>query len=211
MAISTRTLYIVGGLVVGALVLDRLVHPTISNPYQSPALGGAQAGGPTVTVANGYLSWSVVPGAAYYEVQPSMASGSPVGSPIQVSVTDIQVASLPAGTQYVIVRGCSTMACGPWSAVQSVSTTLPTPGAVTNINATATTNSVTITWTVPAGAAYTELMHTDASGNAAPASDAVTVNGATGNDWQIDAPGNSVTVTGLAAGSPFHFIMRACN
>lgn len=209
MAVSTRTLLIVGGVVVGALVLEGLSkRPTATG-------GAATAGGPTgFSASGGYLYWQPVTGATYYEVQPTTSAGSPQGAPVQTSVADIQLASLPSGTQYVIVRGCNSMACGPWSAVQAVTLAAQAPGAVDNISAAENSDgSVTITWTVPQGAAYTELQHTDGSGNLATSSP-ITVNGTQGQDFQIDAPGNSVTVTGLYttySGAVFHFRLRACN
>ena len=214
MAVSTKTWLIGGAVLVGALVVDRLIHPSIVNPYQSPVLGGVQVAPTGFVLGSGILSWNAAMSATDYEVQPTNAAGNPQGAAVQVTGPAIPISDLPAATQFVIVRGCNAVACGPWSTVQDVTLQAPAPGSVTNISAVENADgSVTVSWTVPQGAAYTELQHTDGNGNLA-SSGPITISGTTGQDFEIQAPANTATVTGLYvaySGAVFHFRLRACN
>ena len=87
------------------------------------------------------------------------------------------------------------------------------PGQVQGIAYTTTPSSITISWNANSASqrvVYYELMHTDAFGNLAPASDAVAASGGTvANDF--DVQGTQITLVNLTPNAPLHFEVRAWN
>ena len=211
------------GAAVAAIVFEAVRRSSATSTSGPGAVQG-------ISYTNGVLSWSPLSGATYYEITSMSAVGTPVDLDIEVggaTGTDFQITGQTTtgklmttvspvldGASYFAIRGCTAVACGPWSGVQAFSTAapaLPTPGAVSGITVSnITSTSATVSWTANPSSdqvSYYEFMHVDSTG--AEATSDITVNGAAGTDFKVT--GTSVQITNLAPSSPLHFMVRACN
>lgn len=130
------------------------------------------------------LGWSAVSGATSYDLIFN-------GSTYRVSGTSRTFSYLTANTGYSYqVRSNNASGSSSYSAVRTVSTLPYPPAAPTNIKATATVNSVTITWSAVSGATSYDVQW----GN---------------NTYNVT--GTSKTITGLSSDTSYTYKVRSNN
>ncbi len=143
------------------------------------------------------VSWSAVSGATFYELQRATSSAGPwTGLGQRTSPTTDT--GLSSGTTYWYqVRACNAADCSGWSAAGSGATSLAppaTPSAPTV--GSATSSSLTVSWSAVSGATFYELQR--ATNSAGP--------------WTgLGQRTSPTTDTGLSSSTTYWYQVRACN
>lgn len=101
----------------------------------------------TATTTSVTITWSTVSGATGYDVE---LNGSVSSNGTSTSKT---FSGLTSGTQYTYrVRATFSTGAGSWSNYYQISTQPDSPGVPANLSASATSNSITVTWSPVVGA-----------------------------------------------------------
>ncbi|MBD5546187.1 MAG: hypothetical protein HDQ97_02075 [Lachnospiraceae bacterium] len=130
------------------------------------------------------LTWSSVTGATGYDIK----FGDKVYSTSRTSIT---ISGLPADTYYNYqVRAKNSVGTGPYSAVLRVSTYPIPPAVPTNVRASVTANSITVSWDSVSGASYYHVH--------------------LGNKY-YDTSDTEKTITGLEPGTNYNYSVAASN
>ncbi|MDE0068239.1 MAG: fibronectin type III domain-containing protein [Caldilineaceae bacterium] len=166
-----------------------------------PAGLGVTSTGPTEIT----LSWTAVDGATSYQLQ-RRTNGGTFGSPMDagsgITYTDMDLA--PSTTYDYEVRAVNAAGSSGWSGVVTSSTTAPTAPDMPTLNASASADKITLSWTAPAsnGAAITGY-DLDVSDDGTDDS---------WSDLSTPAAGDtSAEHTGLAPGTMKYYRLRAMN
>ena len=141
------------------------------------------------------VSWNAVTGASRYELQERVGTGA-WAEVYDGAALSKAFSGKATGTYGYQVRACNPSACGGWSAVASVSVTLPPAAAPTlSAPATALNGDYTVSWTTAAGATSYTLEES-----------------ANGGAWTAAYTGTALSkaYTGKAAGS-YGYRVKACN
>lgn len=159
---------------------DKKTVTTIPNPPNMPSGVGASATADSVTV-----SWDAVAGAASYDILWN-------DTLYNVTGTSKTITGLLPDTSYLYkVRANNAGGSSTYSYLLSVRTLFNPPTVPTNINATATTNSVTVSFSAVSGAKSYDIIF----------------NGTTYNMYSS----TSKTFIGLSAGTSYTYQVRANN
>ena len=127
------------------------------------------------------ISWNPVSGATSYDLIFN-------GTTYRVTGTSKTVSGLSAGTNYTYqIRSNNADGSGSYSAVKTITTI---PNAPTGVSATATVDSVTVSWTAASGATGYEVYM---------------------NNKAYTTSGTSIKITGLASNTSYSYKVRAQN
>jgi fibronectin type 3 domain-containing protein len=168
-----------------------------SSPQTSLALAPAAPTGLNAVAGNGQvaLTWNGAAGATSYTVKYGTSSGVYTQT-LDATVTNATVTGLTNGTLYYFVVTASNAGGTSGNSSQlATGPALPAPGAPTGLNATAGNGQVALTWNGVSGATGYTVSYGTSSGG--PYTQTVSVNGA------------SATVTGLANGTAYYFVVSA--
>jgi fibronectin type 3 domain-containing protein len=186
--------------------INAVGHSVSSNEASAPLLVPAAPANVTATPGNSQatLNWTAVPGATGYNIYDSITPGHEA-APIALTVsggsaTGGTVTGLSNGrTYYFVVQAINGVGHSPSSS--EVSASLLVPAAPANVSAVGGNGQATLSWTASANATGYNIYKSTTPGHEAPPI-ALTVSGgsATGG-----------TVTGLAHGQTFYFVVQAVN
>ena len=144
--------------------------------------------GVTATSTSLTLSWTAVTGAASYDVKRSPGSETPTTA----TGTSYTFPNLTAGTTYTLfVRARNGSGTSTWSEVAK--TTIPAAPGDSDLTATATNNSITLSWTAVTGAASYDVKRSP------------------GSETPTTVTDTSYTFPNLTAGTAYTLSVRAKN
>ena len=160
---------------------------------QPPAVPtGVSATGSNAAVI---LTWFASSGATSYNVKRSLTSGSE-STVTNVTGTSVVDAGLVNGTPYYYVVSATNSVGESANSTEVSATPLPPPAAPTGLSATASNNTVTLTWMASSGATSYNVKRSLTSGNE------LTVTNVTGTNV-VDA--------GLAYNATYYYVVSALN
>ena len=144
------------------------------------------------------LNWTTASGATSYNVYKGTSPGAEFTTPVLTGITGtsaVVTGLVDNQTYYFTVAGVTGGVVGTKSAEASATT--PAPPALSITSAVAGTNQVTLTWTASTGAQhYNVYLGTTPGGENVNAS-------------VVNIAGTSTTVTGLASGQTYYFLVGA--
>jgi outer membrane protein assembly factor BamB/fibronectin type 3 domain-containing protein len=166
-----------------------------------PAIPAAPTGLSASTASDTSLSltWNAVAGATRYLVLEATVSGGPYTQVAATTTTTKLVTGLTAATTYYfVVEASNGVATSPASS-QASAATAATPAAPVGLSGSAhTSSSVTLSWGTVTGATKYYVYEATVSGG--PYTQVAVVSGTNGR-----------TVTGLASGTTYYFVVKAYN
>ena len=235
---GTATAAVIGGLRAATAyrVQVRAVNGASAGPWSASA-GRATApprpGAPTIVMVVGAtwntlsVSWAVRPGTAvtdydvrYYAGSADPAddadwieAGEPGGHDHTGTATWTVIGGLTASTAYrVQVRGVNGPSVGPWSASAVRTTAVPPPGVLTGVTVTdATWNSLSLSWTAPAGSTVTDYDIRYYAGSADPANGADWIEPGEPGGHDHTGTATAAVIRGLRAGTTYRVQVRGIN
>ena len=144
------------------------------------------------------LTWSAAAGATTYDVYEGTSAGGEGPTPVQTGISGLStiVSGLMAATPYYFEVRAHTVNGLSVASAESSGSPLPAPGP-TNLSGAAGVNDVTLTWSATPGATSYDIYEGTSVGGEGP------------TPVQMGISGLSSTVTGLTAGVPYYFEIRA--
>jgi uncharacterized repeat protein (TIGR03803 family) len=177
--------------------------PASSEVSATPTSPPAAPTGVTAAAGNGFVNvrWRAVPGATSYNVYRGTTADGESSAPVQSGVTGsgASIYNLTNGTTYYfVVRAINAGGSSPASNEASVSPIGPPP-APTGVIATSGNGLVNVQWsTAPGAVSYNVFQGTAPGGESA-------------TPVQSGLTGTSATISSLANGTTYYFVIRAVN
>ncbi len=199
------TAYAVPGLASGGTYYFAVSATNLSgtgaySPQVSATLTPAAPTGLSVVASNGQvtLNWTAAAGAASYTAKYATVSGGPYTTITGISGTSTTITGLTNGvTYYFAVSASNAGGEGANSAESSAVPVLPIPAAPAGLNVTPGNGQVAVAWSAAAFAATYTIKYGTSLG--------------TYTSSVTGIAGTSATVSGLAAGTSYYFVVSASN